>query len=279
MASKELTYLSTEGPFDVYEKGKLKKPIDDVKEFKKSMIKALESYDVRQKKPVQWNWFSDGEGAFKLSTILSPTYQLLDAHSKIKTGKSIYDPINKKIKERDYIDGWNELAKGLEVGKYNLSVSIGEILFAGTDYLANTNFSEDFEKKSKKWKPEEPETWRGDLATLAIQYGMPGIGWAKLVHRLSKMTPLIKVMAKMNNSKASKLAHRLAPSLTAGTTKVSKRMIEQGLVAAGTFTTATPSQHKGIWTEPEDTSRLSGKKKAAAIFRNKIRHGKEGAIV
>ena len=35
MASKELTYLSTEGPFNVYEKGKQKEPIDDLKEFQK----------------------------------------------------------------------------------------------------------------------------------------------------------------------------------------------------------------------------------------------------
>ena len=108
---------------------------------------------------------------------------------------------------------------------------------------------------------------------------MPGIGTAKLVHRLSKMAPLIKVMAKMNNSKASKLAHRLSPKLAAGTTKVSKRMIEQGLIGAGTFALGTPSDDRGLWTKPEDTSGLSGRKKAAAIFRNKIRHGQEGAIV
>jgi len=83
----------------------------------------------------------------------------------------------------------------------------------------------------------------------------------------------------MRNSKASKLAHRLSPKLAAGTTKVFKRGVEQGLVGAGTFATATPSDHRGLWTEPEDTSRLSGRKKAAAIFRNKVRHGKEGAIV
>ena len=28
MASKDLTYLSNEGPFEVYDKGQLKKPID-----------------------------------------------------------------------------------------------------------------------------------------------------------------------------------------------------------------------------------------------------------
>jgi hypothetical protein len=279
MASKDLTYLSTEGPFNVYERRKQKEPIDDLKEFKKSMIKALEGYDTRQKKPVRWNFLKDNEGLFMLSQSLDPFYKVVDVVNKARTGKSIYDPINKKIKERDYIDGFAEIAKGIDSGAYKLSVSIGELLFAGTDYLTNANFAEDFRKKSEKWKPDEPETWRGDLASLAVQYGLPGIGTAKLVHRLSKMAPLIKVMAKMNNSKASKLAHRLSPKLAAGTTKVSKRMIEQGLIGAGTFALGTPSDDRGLWTKPEDTSGLSGRKKAAAIFRNKIRHGQEGAIV
>ena len=37
MASKELTYLSTEGPFNVYERRKQKEPIDSLKEFQKEM--------------------------------------------------------------------------------------------------------------------------------------------------------------------------------------------------------------------------------------------------
>ena len=49
MPAKELTYRNTEGPFNVYEKRKQKEPIDSLKEFKKSMIKALEGYDTRQK--------------------------------------------------------------------------------------------------------------------------------------------------------------------------------------------------------------------------------------
>ena len=283
MASKDLTYLSTEGPFNVYEKSKQKEPIDSLKEFKKSMIKALEGYDTRQKKPVQWNFLTDNEGLFLLSRAIDPRVQVEKGVYKLLGKEHPIESTSKKfrrrISERDYIDGFADIAKGLETGKFNLNVSIGELLFAGTDYLANTNFAEDFRKKSEKWKPEEPETWRGDLSSLVVQYGIPGFGWAKLAHRLSKMGPLIKVMSKMSNSKASKLAHRLAPRLTAGTTKVSKRMIEQGLVGAGTFATATPSDDRGLWTEPEDTSRLSGSKKAAAIFRNKIRHGKEGLIV
>ena len=37
MASKDLTYLSDQGPFEVYDKGQLKKPIDSLEEYKKLM--------------------------------------------------------------------------------------------------------------------------------------------------------------------------------------------------------------------------------------------------
>ena len=66
----------------------------------------------------------------------------------------------------------------------------------GTDFLTNKNFSTKFQKMMNEQKPEEPETWRGDLSSLVVQYGIPGFGWAKLAHRLSKMGPLIKVMSK-----------------------------------------------------------------------------------
>jgi len=44
MASKELTYLSDQGPFDVYDKGKLKEPIDSLEEetdFHKKLVMTL----------------------------------------------------------------------------------------------------------------------------------------------------------------------------------------------------------------------------------------------
>ena len=45
MASKELTYQSTEGPFKVYDKRKpeLKEPINTVEEFKKSVLKDIKN--------------------------------------------------------------------------------------------------------------------------------------------------------------------------------------------------------------------------------------------
>ena len=72
MASKDLTYLNTEGPFDIYDKRKLKEPVDSLEEYKKSVLKAIEGYDKKQKKPVRFNFFKDNEGLFRLSQTIDP---------------------------------------------------------------------------------------------------------------------------------------------------------------------------------------------------------------
>ena len=59
MASKELTYLSDQGPFEVYDKRKLKEPISSVDEYKEAVLKAIEGYDKKQAKPVRFNFFKN----------------------------------------------------------------------------------------------------------------------------------------------------------------------------------------------------------------------------
>jgi len=270
MASKELTYLKDEGPFSVYKKRKKEsqEPISDIDTYKKVVIQALENYQTKQRKPVRWNWFGDGEGAFKLGTSLQPSYRMLDTYSKVKTGKSIYDDVNKTIRERDYVDGWNELAKGIETGAHQLQLSLGQLLFAGTDLLANTNFASKYTElmNDPMVKPEEPETWRGDLASIMTQFGVPGGLIAKIVNRATKLGPVAKAIQKMGTTKASKVA---------------QRVVKGGTIVGATDFVASPDVRREgtLFVEPEDTSKLKGRKKAAAMFRNKIRYGVEGTLV
>ena len=112
MASKDLTYLSTEGPFDIYDKRKPKEPVDTVEEFKKSVLKAIEGYDKKQKKPVRFNFFKDNEGLFRLSQTLDPFFKARDTARQLAGKESIYNSIDKKISERDYIDGFADISKG-----------------------------------------------------------------------------------------------------------------------------------------------------------------------
>ena len=48
MASKDLTYLSDQGPFEVYDKRKSKEPISSIEEYKQGILKAIEGYDKKQ---------------------------------------------------------------------------------------------------------------------------------------------------------------------------------------------------------------------------------------
>ena len=158
MASKELTYQSTEGPFKVYDKRKpeLKEPINTVEEFKKSILKAIEGYDKKQKKPVRWNFLKDNEGLFRLSLTLDPFFQYRDAYNRIKGKESLYNTIDRKISERDYIDGFAEISKGLELGRFKFGTSIAELLFAGTDLLLDTEFSTKVNKILTEAEPSKP---------------------------------------------------------------------------------------------------------------------------
>ena len=268
MASKDLTYLNTEGPFDIYDKGKLKEPVDTVDEFKKSILKAIEGYDKKQKKPVRFNFFKDNEGLFRLSQTLDPFFAARDTARQLAGKESIYNSIDKKISERDYIDGFADISKGIETGKHALGTSLGEIIFAGTDLLADTNFNSKFQKIMKDYEPEKPETWRGDIAKLMTQFGVPGGIFTKILHRVTKAAPIAKAMTKMGTSKASKIAQRAAGGAT--------------VVGVTDFVASPDQREEGTlfgFTQPESTEGLSGKKKAAAIFRNKLRYGAEGVIV
>ena len=268
MASKDLTYLNTEGPFDIYDKGKLKEPVDTVDEFKKSILKAIEGYDKKQKKPVRFNFLKDNEGLFRLSQTLDPFFAARDTARQLAGKESIYNSIDKKISERDYIDGFADISKGIETGKHALGTSLGEIIFAGTDLLADTNFNSKFQKIMKDYEPEKPETWRGDIAKLMTQFGVPGGIFTKILHRVTKAAPIAKAMTKMGTSKASKIAQRAAGGAT--------------VVGVTDFVASPDQREEGTlfgFTQPESTEGLSGKKKAAAIFRNKLRYGAEGVIV
>jgi len=196
---KELSNIR--GPFRVYPKKKKEEPISTIDEYQKEFIKALEGYDVRQKKPVRWNFLKDNEGLFNLSMVLDPV-----TRTNLTLGLK-KDPVKimreNKISERDYISGFDEVAKGIETGTHGLATSLGELLFMGTDILANTNFTSDFQKMMDEQKPDEPETWRGELAELMVQYGAPGGVVVKILNRAKKLQKVKDAMTKMGTSKAS----------------------------------------------------------------------------
>jgi hypothetical protein len=271
---KELS--TVRGPFRVSPKQKKEEPISTYEEYQETFIKALEGYDIRQKKPVRWNFLKDNEGMFQLSRAIDPMMKTNERLYRIVT-KAMGDEkpfwtelkakeFRLKSKERDYIEGFDEIAKGVETGKHGLGLSLGELLFMGTDFLTNANFQRDFQKMMDRQKPDEPETWRGDLAQLMVQYGLPASFISKIKIRAKGLQKVKDAIAKMFGHKASKIASRVGSG---------------AVILGATDFVASPDQRRlgTLFVQPEDTSKLSGRKKAAAMFRNKVRYGAEGAVV
>ena len=155
-----------DGAYRITQKRKTEEESSPIDQYKKAFIKSLEAYDVRQKKPVRWNFLTDNEGMFQIGRALDPI---------MKTNERLYRIITKamgdekpfwtelkakesrlKSKERDYIEGFDEIAKGIETGKHEFGTSVGEILFMGTDALTNADFQRDFQKMMNEQKPDEP---------------------------------------------------------------------------------------------------------------------------
>ncbi len=67
--NKELSKVR--GPFRVHPKKKKEEPISTVDAYQKAFIKGLEGYDIKQKKPVRWNFLKDNEGMFNLSLVFN----------------------------------------------------------------------------------------------------------------------------------------------------------------------------------------------------------------
>jgi hypothetical protein len=256
--------------------------IRTLNEFQSSFLKALENIGEPQK-PVKY--FKPVKEAFKDVKEAKDTSILrfglfLDPALRFNVQSSL----NKKMKEegkpnvdimqmleskdeKDYISGWDEIRKGVEGGSYDLGVSLGTILFGGTDLLANTDFLTNFEDFMKDKEPSRPETWRGDLTSLLVQFGVPGGLIQKVINRTKTAGKIKKAIEGIKGSKTRKVA------------TIAQRAIEGATVVGATDFLASEPGRKSLFFEPESTSGLTGRERAAAEFRNKIKYGQEGAIV
>ena len=260
-------------PYEVISEKKDKKAITKLSEAQEVILKYMQGLEPT--KPVKW--IKPFKESFKpleeqkdsslarLAFTLNPQlrFHINNSLSK-KEGK--YVDINEMLKskdEKDYISGLDEIRTGVESGAHNLGASVGSLLFAGTDLVANTEFLEKFEELMKKSRPEQPETWRGELISLMTSFGVPGSLVTKVMARAGKVGQISKVVNKFNNHKASKIAMRVGNWATIG----------------GVTDFLVNYEGRPTYMKPEDTSQLKGRKKAAAEFRNRVKFGFEGATI
>jgi hypothetical protein len=231
------------------------------------------------KKPVKWLAMPDPKSVLEMYYTFNPTKRLANSIAGIKDpmqqAKELPDAkaprfrINNEevTQERDYTTGLDEIAKGISSGIYDLQNSLGSLLFAGTDLAANTDFLSDFEKVMERNEPTRPETWRGEVTSLLTQYGIPGTGIAKIAGRIPAVVRMKKAADVVKGGKLRKVS------------QVATRILEgAGIVGATDFLASNPGR-ESFFVEPEDTKGLTGRKKAGAEFRNRIKYGAEGALI
>ncbi len=250
----------------------------DLDQIKLKIQNELSS-QTKPKKPVKWLKMPDPKSILDLYYTLEPTKRLANKivgiedpkqqAQKLEDAKAPTFKINDKeiTQERDYTTGLDEIAKGISSGIYDLQNSLGSLLFAGTDLAANTDFLTKFENMMEKNQPTRPETWRGELTSLLTQFGTPGTLIAKVTGRIPAVVKMKKAADAVKGGKLRKVS-QIASRATEGAT----------IVGVTDFLASDPGR-ESFFVEPEDTKGLTGRKKAGAELRNRIKYGAEGTLV
>jgi hypothetical protein len=244
-------------------------------DFQKSFLGALESIGepkktVRYLKP--FNPFQKEDNSLARFILKgNPNMKIiLDKYMSKKHNKKV-DSIQllKDGDQKDYISIIDEISKGVDSGAFDFGASIKEILFASSDYIFDTKFLEAFDEmmKDPEKQPDRPETWRGDLVGLMTQFAIPGGIIQKVLRGTKTVGQINKIINGIKGAKTKKIS------------KIAARAIEGITVVGATDFLASNPGRPSFFFEPESTEGLTGKERAAASFRNKIKYGQEGMLI
>jgi len=246
--------------------------VNSIEEIKESFQTALENLSEPRKPTKFFRSFvprKTDEGkltdtsALRFGLYLNPS---LRTAASITAGEDIIKKLESED-EKDYVSSLDEIRKGINTGLFDMSTGMGTLLFSGIDYFRDTEFQTAFEDFMKDKEPDRPETWQGELVGLLTQFGVPGSIIQKVITRIPKVAKLksaIKTIKSDNKRKGAELAVNILEGAT--------------VIGATDFLASEPGR-ESIFFEPESTEGLTGKKKAAALFRNKIKYGQEGASI
>jgi hypothetical protein len=247
--------------------------VKNLDQFQQSFLEALENIS-EPKKPVRYlkpfNIFqSEDKSLARFITQGSPNLQIfLNKVLSEKEGQPV--DVMERLKdpeEKDYISILDEVRKGLNTGAFDLEYGLKDTLFTGLDYTFGSNFLEGFDEMMKDKKPEEPATWRGDLVALMTQFAIPGGIIQKVLNRTKTAGKIKKVIEGIKGSNKKKIS------------KIAYRMVEGATIVGSTDFLASEPGRESFYFEPEDTKGKTGKERAAARFRNKIKYGQEGILI
>ena len=158
-------------------------------------------------------------------------------------------------KEKDYIEGFEEIERSLYGGVQDLGYSIGDLVTSGIDYAFDTDYVSKLDEIYEENKIKDPETLVGEFAKLGVQFGIPG----GLVFKIGGRARAI--------AKGKDAVRKLSKAEKA--TQIAKRAgYMAGAFGATDFIAASPEMDT-LFIEKESEKGKSGRDLATTRFKNR----------
>ena len=223
-----------------------------------SVLEALRSRtNKKEKKPVKFTWKGLGNLVANFSPDLGVKYRRLKALTE-ETAKP---------EEKDYIDFFEDVEKGLYGIAENTAYSVGDLATTGIDAVAGTDLNEKITEAFEENKLDDPETLIGKATELIGTYTIGGGVAFKILNRVKKLATLRKgkaLAAATVGKKTSDIA--------------GKAGYMAGVFGATDFLVNEPDK-RALFTKLEETEGLTGRERAAANFRNRLKFAAEGTLI
>ena len=223
---------------------------------KKSATESIKERLNAPRKKVKFTW--EGlKNALPLfdTSVFSP--QKLDRIKQLTEGAP--------AKEKDYIEGYEEIERAVYGGMQDLGYSIGDLVTSGIDYVFDTDYVSKLDEAYEENKIKDPETLVGEFGKIGTQFGVPGGLIFKIGARGRAIAKGKDAVNKL--SKAQKV------------TQIGKRAgYMAGAFAATDFIAGSPNIDT-LFVEKEDEEDKSGRDLALTRFKNRLRFASEGALI
>jgi hypothetical protein len=234
---------------------------------KDTLADTLRSTITKKKKPVKFTW----KGAADFATSVFNTNPF--DPKKLERIKELTTTSN--VKEKDYIDFFEDMEKAVLGGVQNIGYSFGDLITTGTDAALDTNLTEKLDKAYQDNKIRDPETLLGTVNKVLIEYGIPGGAVFKVMNRAKKIL-------KGKKAKDANAAAKATGTTVQGSSIAKRAGYMATAFGATDFITSGARQinEEGpLVLKKESEEGLEGRDLALARFRNKLKFGAEGTII
>ena len=167
-----------------------------------------------------------------------------------------------KPKEKDYIEGFEEIERSLYGGVQDLGYSISSLLTEGIDAAFDTKYLDALDKAYEENKIKDPETLLGEIGKIGVQFGIPSSAILKVGARARGIAKSKEALGKLTKTQRA--------------TSIAKRAgYMAGTFAAVDFLASSPNMPT-LYMEKESEEGKSGTDLAVTRFKNRLRFGAEG---